>query len=287
MSVSDIPLSGAAVPPWAGLRWVRRAADPLPWLILLFTVVVLLAPLLATHDPVKPDVSSKLQPPSREHYFGTDTHGMDVYSRVLYATRADFLAAFAAVLLGVAVGFPLGALSGYVGGLVDDVLNRLVEVIQAMPQFLFAMAVLTLIGSGVQNLILVLAFFVVPGYLKLVRSIVLGLRENDFVLAARCAGASTAEIVLRHLLPNTVAPFFGLFSISCAYAIQNVVGLSFLGLGVRVPQPEWGAMINQGAPYAVFGQWWPSVFPGLAIFLGVLMLRQLGERARQRYTEEV
>jgi peptide/nickel transport system permease protein len=260
--------------------------DPLSWLVILFGVVILFGPMLAPFDPVSPDILNKLAPPSRSHFFGTDSYGMDVFSRVLYATRADFAAALAAVGLGVAVGLPVGLVSGFLGGFTDDLINRIAEGIQALPQFLFAMAVLALVGSGLVNMVLVIAFFTMPGYVKLVRSLVLGLRESDFILAARCAGATTPVIVFRHLLPNTIAPFFGQFSISCAFTIQTIAGLSFLGLGVKVPRPEWGSMINTGAPYIVTGQWWPAMFPILAIALAVLMLRQVGERMRRRYSRE-
>jgi peptide/nickel transport system permease protein len=268
----------------AGAKLLR---DPLAWLVILFGVVLILGPLIATHDPVDPDILNKLAPPSATHFFGTDSLGMDVFSRVLYATRADFAAAIAAVGLAVIVGLPLGIISGFVGGVVDDLINRIAEGIQALPQFLFGMAVLALIGTGLVNMIFVIAFFTVPGYLKLARSMVLGLRQSDFLLAARCAGATTPGIVFRHLLPNTVAPFFGLFAISCALTIQIIAGLSFLGLGVKVPQPEWGSMINQGAPYIITGQWWPAVFPICAIALAVVTLRGLGERLRRRYAQEL
>lgn len=266
---------------------LKLLTSPVAWLVLLFGIVIALAPLIATHDPTDPDILHKLAPPSAEHLFGTDSYGMDVFSRAVYATRADFAAALAAVGLGVLVGLPLGVTSGYVGGLFDDVVNRIVEAIQSLPQFLFAMAVLALIGTGLVNMVLVIAFFTFPGYMKLVRSMVLGLRQTDFVLAARSAGATTREIVLRHLLPNTVAPFFGQFSISCAFTIQTIAGLSFLGLGFKVPEPEWGSMINTGAPYIISGQWWPSVFPIAAIALAVIMLRELGERVRRRYSQEI
>lgn len=265
-------------------KWL---VDPLFWLILLFAVVLFFAPLLATHSPVEPNLKEKLQPPSAQHFFGTDSYGMDVYSRVLYATRIDFSAALIAVFLGVAVGVPLGSISGYVGGVLDDILSRLVEIMQAFPRLLFAMAVLALLGSTVTNLVLVIALFVAPAYLKLVRSIAVSFKNADFIQAARCAGASTLTIVFRHILRNAVSPFFGQFAISCAHAIQTIAGLSFLGLGVQVPQPEWGSMIQMGSPYIIFGMWWPSLFPGVAIFLAVLMMRLISGRIRTRYMREV
>jgi peptide/nickel transport system permease protein len=148
------------------------------------------------------------------------------------------------------------------------------------------MAVLAVLGSSFVNMVLVIAFFTFPGYAKLIRSMVLSLARADFVLAARCSGATTPRIVRRHLIPNTIAPFFGQLSISCAFAIQVIAGLSFLGLGVEAPEPEWGSMINAGAPYMVSGQWWVATFPILAVAMAVIMLRGVGERLRRRYERE-
>mgnify|MGYP001205583726 CR=1 FL=1 len=263
--------------------FTRGLKDPLCYLVFLFGVVAIFAPVLSTHSPVEPNMSEKLEAPSLRHFFGTDTYGMDIFSRTLYATRTDFSAAMLAVLLGASIGVPLGIVSGYVGGPIDDALNYMSEVIQSFPQILFAMGVLAVVGNNIVNLILVLAFFVIPGYQKIVRSIVLGLKNSEFVQAARCAGASPVTVIFRHLLPNAVIPLFGQFSIGCAYAIQTTAGLSFLGFGVKIPHPEWGSMITLGAPHIIFGHWWPAFFPGVAVFLAVLMLRQISERVRSNY----
>jgi peptide/nickel transport system permease protein len=255
-------------------------------LVALFIAIAIFAPWLATHDPLKPDPANRLQPPSAEHWFGTDSFGMDVYSRVLYATRTDFSVALAAIALAVLIGVPLGAAAGYHGGMIDDLLTRTVEVIQAFPLFLFAMVIFAAVGSNMLNLVAIIAFINIPIYLKLVRSVVLPLKSADFVLAARCAGNSTPALILHHILPNALGPVFAQFSLSCAYAIQIIAGLSFIGLGVRVPHPEWGSMIQLGASHIVFGRWWPSVFPGLAVFLAVLALNRLGHRIRDYYTGE-
>jgi peptide/nickel transport system permease protein len=171
-----------------------------------------------------------------------------------------------------------------VGGIVDEVLGRFVEIVQAFPLFLFALAIFAILGSNTVNLVLVIAFINTPVYLKLVRSLVLPLKNSDFVLAARCAGNSQSSIIFRHVLPNTLGPVFSQFSINCAYAIQIIAGVSFLGYGVEVPHPEWGSMINVGANYIVFGKWWPSVFPGAAVFLAVLALTRIGEYISERYS---
>jgi peptide/nickel transport system permease protein len=207
---------------------------------------------------------------------------MDVFTRVLYATRIDLTAAVVSVLLGILVGAPLGALAGYVRGWLDEALMRMTEIMQAFPQILFAMAIFAAVGSSVRNLVLILAFFHVPVYMRMVRSSALPLRESEFVLAARCAGHSPLSLVIKHILPNTLVPVFSQFSLSIAYTIQMIAGLSFIGLGVHVPQAEWGAMINLGAGYVIFGKWWPAFFPGLAAFVASFALNGLGRRLKER-----
>jgi peptide/nickel transport system permease protein len=241
---------------------------------------------LAPYDPVTPMPAQKLLAPSAVHWFGTDPYGMDILSRVLYATRVDLTVALASVGLGILVGLPLGAFAGFVRGWFDEVLMRVTEIMQAFPQILFAMAVIAAIGNNLVNIALILAFLNVPVYLKMVRSVTLPLRDSDFVLAARCAGHSTPSLVIRHIIPNTLVPVFSQFSLSCAYAVQMVAGLSFIGLGVRVPEAEWGSMISLGANFIIFGKWWPAVFPGLAVFLTAYSLNALGHRLRRAALHE-
>jgi peptide/nickel transport system permease protein len=247
----------------------------------LFVIVAILAPILAPYGPVEMS-DARLEPPSAQHWFGTDQYGMDIYSRILYGARIDLSVALISAALAVIIGVPLGALAGYSGGGVDDVLQRVVESVQSFPTLLLGMAILAALGSSLVNLVLVIAFVNIPVYIKLTRSVVLPMRESDFVHAARCAGNSTASIIRRHILPNASGVVFAQFPVNCAWAIQILAGLSFIGLGVRVPAPEWGAMIKVGADYIVFGQWWVSVFPGLTVFLAVLTLNRLGERLRSR-----
>jgi peptide/nickel transport system permease protein len=206
---------------------------------------------------------------------------MDVFTRILYATRTDLTAAIASVVLGIVWGIPLGALSAYAGGTTDRILTRVAESVQAFPQILFGMALFAALGSNIVNLVLILAFLNFPVYLMMVRSVALPLRESDFVLAARCAGVPTSRLILRYIVPNALVPVFSQFPLSCAFAVQMIAGLSFIGLGVKVPAPEWGAMINLGANYIVFGDWWPSVFPGLAVFLSVFALSGLAAESRK------
>ena len=261
-------------------------AVTLTWATLvLFVCLALLAPVLPLQNPTDPDPRNSLQPPSPEHWFGTDSWGMDVFSRTIYAIRIDFLLAVSSVIVGILVGVPLGALAGFFGGLVDDLITRLSEVVQSFPQMLFGMAALAMLGNNILILVLICSFFNLPVYARMVRSVVNPLRDAEYVQAARCAGNTSLGIVYRHVIPNALIPVFSQFPISCAYAIQLVAGLSFIGLGVQVPTPEWGSMINLGANYVVFGKWWPSVFPGLGIVLSVWTLSNLGNQLRSLVLE--
>jgi peptide/nickel transport system permease protein len=287
--MAEVPLAETPVVLFRRPRWrtLRRWLFCPPVIILaLLLLGAVFAPQLARYDPLTPSPGEKLQPPSARHWFGTDPYGMDIFSRVLYATRTDLTVAVLSVLLGIAAGIPLGALAGYLGGWVDEALTRLTEVMQAFPQILFAMAVMAALGNNLVNLVLILAFLNVPVYLKMVRSVTLPLRESDFVLAARCAGHTTGSLVVRHIIPNTLVPVFSQFSLSCSYAVQMVAGLSFIGLGVKIPHPEWGSMISLGANYIVFGMWWPALFPGLATFLAAFALHDLGQRLRRSLLRE-
>lgn len=246
-------------------------------LLALFILAGLLAPLLPLHDPIKPNPLNRLKPPSAAHPFGTDSNGMDVLSRTIFAIRTDFTLALSSVALGIVVGAPLGALSGYFGGKLDSLITRVTEVFQGFPQILFGMAVLAAAGNTMLNLVLIIAFYNVPVYSKMVRSVTLPLRQADFVLAARVAGNSPLSVVFRHVLPNTLVPVFSQLPLSCAYAAQMIAGLSFIGLGVSIPTPEWGSMIQLGANQMVFGKWWASVFPGLALFSSVWLLNNVSD----------
>jgi peptide/nickel transport system permease protein len=265
---------------WGWLRW-----PPVLLLIALVTLS-LLAPVISPYDPETPSPADKLLPPSSTHWFGTDPLGMDVFTRTLYATRIDLSIAVLSVLLGIAWGLPFGALAAYSGKFADRVLTRFAEMLQSFPQVLFAMALFAALGSSEANLVLIIAFLNFPVYLMMVRSVALPLREAEFVQAARCLDVPRWLIVVRYIVPNVLVPVFSQFVLSCAYAIQLIAALSFIGLGIQIPTPEWGAMINQGASYIVFGQWWPSIFPGIFVVLSVLALGGIGRRVRRALLRE-
>jgi peptide/nickel transport system permease protein len=229
-------------------------------------------PALVPYDAIRPNAMNVLQAPSAQHWFGTDHLGMDVFTRVVVATRVDLSLALIAVLIGGAIGSVLGALAALVGGWIDSLLLRAVEVLQSFPVFLFGIALFAAFGDSLRNLVVVIAAVNIPLYLRQVRSVLLPLRNAEFVLAARCSGLGAADIVRVHLLPNSISQVLSLFALTCAYAIQIIAGLSFIGLGIEPPYPEWGSMINGGASYIIQGIWWPSIFPGLAIVLSVFAL---------------
>lgn len=287
VNVAQLPPELPPVQP-AGISQIwaqRRHFFNVYWAVIgIFVLIAILAPLIAPYDPVRSDLNNQLLAPSWRHWFGTDIYGMDIYSRVLWATRTDFTIAVIGVLLAVVVGVPLGAMSGYLGGFADDTLSRLSEMIQAIPLFLFALMVFAALGNSSRVLVGVVALVNAPIFLKLTRSVVLPLRGADFIAAARCAGLRPIQVVIKHILPNALAPVSSQFSISCAYAIQITAGLSFLGFGVPIPYPEWGSMIQEGASRIIYGEWWTALFPGLAVLIAVLAFGGIGRQLHKMYS---
>lgn len=252
--------------------------------LLLAAVVVaaLAAPLLARWGPTEIDPGATLRPPGGAHLLGTDTNGMDVWSRLLHSVVLDLGVAVSAVALAVVLGSVIGVVSGYVGGWVDDVVMRVVDMLQAFPTFILALAVAALLGPGTGNLIIVLAVVNAPAYARLVRAEVRSVRELPYVDAARLSGNGFLGIVWRHVLPNSVMPVRVLAPLNCGWAMLSLAGLSFVGLGVPVPRPEWGAMISVGSADIVAGRWWTSVPPGIALLVCVLAFSMIGEGLQDR-----
>lgn len=259
-------------------RFVRVPAF---WVLVGILGITLFAPWIAPYGPTTGDPAAKLLPPSVHHLMGTDSYGFDVLSRVLYATRTDLPVAILSVVIAVLIGLPVGTLAGYAGGWFDEIAMRVTEIGQSFPQILFAMAIFAAFGNSQATLVAILVVLNVPVYLRMVRSVVIPLREADYIAAARLSGNGTMSVVIRHAMPNALVPVFSQFSLSAAFAIQLIAGLSFLGLGVRLPEPEWGSMISIGAGGLVFGQWWPSFFPGVAIAVTSYALIGVGNELRR------
>ncbi|MFG2044074.1 ABC transporter permease [Dactylosporangium sp. NPDC048998] len=244
---------------------------------------VLLGPLLTSWGPNEIDpAGATIAAPGGAHLFGTDVNGMDVWSRLLYAGRVDLGIAVAAVAAAVVLGSILGVVAGYFGGWLDDVLMRLTDIFQAFPTFILALAVAALLGSGPVNLAVAIALVNAPAYARLVRAEVRTIRDLTYVDAARTSGASTIGLLWRHVLPNSITPVRVIAPLNCGWAMLTLAGLSFLGLGIPVPDAEWGAMISLGTGDVVAGRWWTSVPPGIALLVCVLGFSLLGEGLQER-----
>ena len=246
-------------------------------LILLQLVCIVFADVIAPHSPVEANPLNSLLPPSIEHPFGTDVSGMDIFSRIIHATRIDLVIAVSAVLVAVLIGVPIGLLVGYYRGWLSALTMRLLDFLQSFPVFVLGMALVSVLGQEIYNVALVLALLFLPVFARLVRAEVLSLVERPFVVAARCSGATDFEIIFRHIMPNAVAPAIVQISISIGMTILLTAGLSFIGAGVRMPLPEWGLMVSIGAQQMILGIWWVSLFPGLAIIISVLSFALLGD----------
>ncbi|MEU0156468.1 ABC transporter permease [Micromonospora fulviviridis] len=245
-------------------------------------LAAIFAPLLSNWGPTEIDPAGSLTPPGDGHLLGTDSNGMDVWSRLLHAGRLDLGIAVAGVAFAVVLGTTLGLVAGYLGGWVDDVLMRIVDIFQAFPTFILALAVAALLGNGTVNLIMVIAAVNAPAYARLVRAEVRSIRELPFVDASVTSGASTLGVLWRHVLPNSLTPVRVIAPLNCGWAMLTLAGLSFLGLGVTVPTAEWGAMISLGSPDVVAGRWWTSIPPGLLLLTCVLGFSLLGEGLQER-----
>jgi peptide/nickel transport system permease protein len=237
------------------------------------------APLLAHHDPDHVDVLRKFLPPSRSFPLGTDNLGRDVFARLLFGGRVSIGTAVLAGLAIGAIGTAVGLVAGYMGGVVDGLIGRILDVLLSFPSFLLAMAVLGLVGPGLKNLIISVIAVSWAQYGRIVRGTVLVERERDYVEAARAAGASTMRVMRRHVLPNIVAPVIVLITLDMGIVLLQISGLSFLGLGVKPPTAEWGAMLSEGRNYLDQAPQMMT-FPGAAIFLLVLGLNLLGDGLR-------
>lgn len=251
-------------------------------IVLMAVCLAVLAPWIAPYNPVQADAANFLQPPSLHHLLGTDAVGMDIFSRVLYAPRIDLTIAVLGTMASAIIGTGIGAWVGYyssVGGRrsqISYLMMRAADVIQAFPVFVFAIALVASLGQSIQTVVLAIAFVNAPIYLRLMRTQVMSVRATRYVEAARVAGLSDWQTIRRHVIPNSMGPAFAQLSINIGWSILLTAGLSFVGAGVRAPTPEWGSMIASGFQNVMTGQWWPSVFPGMALMVTVLGFALVG-----------
>ena len=260
LKTRPIPMAGAAI-------------------VIGLVVVAVLAPLLAPFDPIEQDLYRRLQPPTWNHLMGTDDFGRDILSRVVYGARISLRIGLLCSSISLTVGTTLGLVAGYRGGLADTLIMRLVDVMLAFPSILLAIAIVAVIGPGIDNVMIAVSIVLIPQFARLVRAQVLTLRELAYVEAARALGASDLRIVALSVLPNCLAPLIVQTSLSLATAILDAAGLSFLGLGAQPPTPEWGAMLNSGRELLLKAPW-VMTFPGLAIFIVALGLNLFGDGLR-------
>ncbi len=268
--------------PWqlAMARFTKNkvAIGALVALVLLILAAVL-AHVITPYDPIKRDVKNRLQPPTAEHYLGTDALGRDVYTRIMYGGRVSMWIGFASVFLSLVIGVPLGLISGYSGGIIDTIIMRIMDLILAFPGIIFAIWLVSMLGPGQNQVILAIAFWNLPEYSRVVRASVMAIKEIDFVQAARALGSNYWQIIFGHMLPNVLAPIIIISSLSISGAILSGATLSFLGLGAQPPTPEWGAMLNDGRPY-IRTAWWLAIFPGVMLTLVVLASNLAGDGLR-------
>jgi peptide/nickel transport system permease protein len=249
-------------------------------MFLLLLVLALFGESIAPHSAFASNPSSPLQPPSAEYWFGTDQLGRDILSRIIVATRLDLGIAAASVTLALVFGTAMGLAAGYFGGWADRFVGRISDTIMAFPLFVLAMGIVAALGNTIANVVYATAIIGLPLYARLARAETNIRREAGYVEAARLAGNSEWRILLMHILPNILPLLVIQTSLTLGYTILNVAGLSFIGLGVRAPTPEWGIMVAEGAASIVSGEWWIALFPGLALMVAVFAFNLIGDGLR-------
>jgi peptide/nickel transport system permease protein len=271
---------------WSHLRYVL-SENPVTLLatalFLMFCFVALFGPWLVPFNPLSTNAAQALQPPSSAHWFGTDALGRDIFSRVIVATRLDFAIALSAVAASFVIGMPLGLAAGLFGGWWDKIITRLADTIMAFPLFVLAMGIVAALGNTVGNIVLATAIINLPFYIRVARAEANIRREAGWIEAARLSGNSDWRILAFHLFPNALPPAMVQVSLNLGWAILNAAGLSFIGLGVRPPEPEWGILVAEGAQYIVSGEWWVSLFPGAVLMLAVFTFNLLGDALRDLF----
>ena len=259
-------------------------------IVMCLVFIAVFAPLVAPHDPTEANLEARLEPPSKEYLFGTDHLGRCILSRVIYGTRVSLLVGVTVISASLLIGLVLGTASGYFGGLVDEVIMRLVDGFLAIPSMFLALALAGALGPGLTNMMIALIAVEWTSYARVVRGSILSIKDQEFVVASRGLGAGDVYILARHILPNIISPVIVIATLGIGYAILAAAGLSFLGFGVQPPTPEWGSMLDSGrlflrkAPHIM-------VFPGLAIMITVLAFNFLGDGLRDemdpRFRKEI
>ena len=268
---------------WRHARYVMSENPVTGFAFALFALIAICAlvgPYIVPYDPLASDTAATLQPPSVQHWFGTDQLGRDIFSRVVVATRLDFVIALTSVALVFAFGGLAGIAAGFFGGWTDRLVSRLADTIMAFPLFVLAMGIVAALGNTVTNIVIATAIINFPLYVRVARAEANVRRDAGFVQAARLSGNGDFRILLMHILPNIMPIMMVQVSLTMGYAILNAAGLSFIGLGVKPPTPEWGIMVAEGATNIISGEWWIALFPGAALMLAVFCFNLLGDGLR-------
>ncbi len=261
-------------------RFLRRKVSVAGAVVLIFFFLVAIAgPMLCSQDPLEQDLVNKYQDPSVEHWFGTDYLGRDTFTRMVYGARISLTLSFTGVFSGCAVGVLMGVCAGYFGGWVDTVISRVIDILLAFPSLLLAITVVAILGNGTQNTAIAIAIFSIPSIARMVRGIVMANKGAEYIQACQVMGASHSRIIFTHIIPNAVSQIIVNITLNLGTAILTASSLSFLGLGVQPPDPEWGAMLSTGRdvirayPLAVF-------IPGIAVTLVVMSFSLVGDGLR-------
>lgn len=263
---------------WKRLRKSRTAVLGLVIIVLLILIAIF-ANYVAPYPYEEQNLMDAFRTPSKEHFFGTDEFGRDIFSRVIYGSRVSISIGFLAVSISLIIGGILGAISGYYGGRLDNLIMRFMDVLLAIPSTLLAISIVASLGPGLINLFIAVGISGIPSYARIVRSSVMGIKGAEFVEASKIAGASDSTIILKHILPNSLAPVIVQATLGVASAILTAAGMSFIGLGIKPPNPEWGSMLSAGRQYI---RDFPhmTLYPGLAIMITILALNLLGDGLR-------
>jgi len=246
------------------------------WIIVVFTFLAIAAPWISPYDPNEQDLLASLQGPSLKHPFGVDFFGRDILSRVIWGARVSLTISVEAVAIAVILGVTLGAISGFYGGAVDEVIMRIMDVFLAIPDILLAIAIVAALGPGTFNLVLAISIYSMPQFARVARSAVLVERKKEYVESARAIGESSLSMLFRYVLPNSISPILVQATLRMGRAILSVAGLGFLGLGIQPPTPEWGTDLSQARTYLQIAPH-TGIFPGLAVFLIVMGFNFLGD----------
>ncbi|TBL75261.1 nickel transporter permease [Paenibacillus thalictri] len=249
------------------------------WMVAIFIIVALLARWIAPYDPFAQNMQIMLESPSWSHPFGTDEFGRDILSRIIYGAQISLMIGIVGVIISVVVGMALGTISGYYGGKADALIMRIMDIFMAFPSFLLALAIVSVLGPSMINVMIAIGIFSVPTFARISRSSVISVKNKEYIEASKAMGASDASIIFKHVIPNSIAPIIVLSTLRIATAILTASGLSFLGMGAQPPTPEWGAMLSTGREYLRTAPH-VSTIPGLAIMFMVLAFNMLGDGLR-------